>query len=100
MFISTRETEDGDRPVFYDSLITIQKYSLWKNFVFLSVSSPSFGVYFDFTASFIGYKIENKYGWIKISPYIGASGGGNGVVIEKYAINLTEDNLIKAGQQN
>ena len=99
LLISSKNTKYGDRPVFYDSLITVQKDSLWKTHVLLSISSPSAGVYFDFKASFIGYKIGNKYGWIKISPYTGTSGGANGVVIENFAINLTENNLIKTGQR-
>jgi hypothetical protein len=99
LLISSKNTVYGDRPIFYDSLITIQNDSLWKNHVLLSVSSPSAGVYFDFKASFIGYKIGSKYGWIKISPYSGTSGGANGIIIEKFAINLIENNLIKAGQQ-
>ena len=81
-------------PIYYDSLEIIKKDSIWKNRAFLYLYSPGAPFSADFSSSYIGIKINDKFGWIKIEPI-----EGNGVRIIEYAINLTKNNEIKAGQQ-
>jgi hypothetical protein len=81
-------------PIEYDSLAVIQKDSIWRDRAFLYLDSPDAPFSADFETSFIGIKINNNFGWIKITPVT-----GNGLKIIDYAINLTENNIIMAGQQ-
>ena len=94
-FISSRLKDNMDYvPIKYDSLEIIEKDSLWKDKAFLLLDSPQAPFSAGFNTCFIGFKIKDYYGWIKINPIV-----GNGLEIKKYALNLTENNIIKAGQE-
>lgn len=81
-------------PISYDSLYVINKDTIWKDHALLLLDNPSAPFSTSFTKSYVGIKINDCYGWIKIEPL-----KGNGIKIIDYAINLTKKNEIKAGQQ-
>jgi hypothetical protein len=87
---------NNNQPEKMDSTVDISKKGLWKETVTLELDSRCPMPYENFLLndSYIGFMINNKYGWIHVSPY-----GGNGVKIIDYAINLTENSSIRQGQK-
>lgn len=77
-------------PELYDSLALISKNGFCKDQAFLKLKSSTFVV--NFVDSYIGFKINNNFGWVHVTP------NNNGIIIKEYAINMTENNSIKAGQ--
>jgi hypothetical protein len=57
----------------------------------------SFG--FSSMDAYVGFKNNVNYGWIHIAPISNNYYLNNGIIIKEFAINLTDDNPIRAGQK-
>jgi len=80
-------------PSYFCSSDTIAVDNDWTNDAILIMKNRCAMISFDIEDEFIGFKHGNQIGWIKIQ-----STSDNGVKIESYAINLTENRKILAGQ--
>lgn len=78
---------------YYEASTTISKADYWNNTVYLSMQGGCSRPIVDTRDSYIGFKHNNKYGWIHIAPV-----SNNGIEVKEYAVNLTETNSVKAGQ--
>lgn len=82
-------------PEIMDLGMDINKNGIWENSVELKIESQcSLPFETKFNNTYIGVKINNNLGWIHISPT-----EINGVNVIEYALNLTENNPIRAGQK-
>jgi hypothetical protein len=75
----------------------ISPYSLWNRSAILSgfpdAGSTMMYTHVEFTSTYIGVKVNNNIGWIQV-----AAAPNNGIIIKDFALNLTENNSINAGQ--
>jgi hypothetical protein len=81
-------------PRLFSELDTIDKNNTWLSrteILLLEGCSLPFQV--DFTDGFIGIKIKNSYGYIRIEKM-----SNNGIRILEHGFNKTENNIIKCGQ--
>jgi hypothetical protein len=81
-------------PFAYDTTSSIQNTATWAAMATLNDITYLWGAIF-FSETYVGVKMNNNFGWIHIKPRT-----GNGVYITDYAINLTVNNSIIAGQKH
>jgi hypothetical protein len=80
-------------PEYFTDSDTITANKDWTNEAILIMKNRCAMISFDIEGEYIGFKHNNQIGWIKIQ-----STSDNGLTIENYAINLTDNNSILAGQ--
>lgn len=88
----TIDEEWGGAKYFGDS-VTITFNNSWTDKAILKRENKCNPAYLGMIDDYVGFKHNNQIGWIKIHFT-----SINGLVIENYAINLTEQNSIYGGQ--
>ena len=81
-------------PIFFNKSDTVDQNNEWiplATMVLLEGCSLPFQT--DFTDGYIGVKIKNSYGYIRLERM-----SNNGIRILEHAFNKTENNIIKCGQ--
>jgi len=81
------------KPLKFNDIINDQNE--WSEHLYLYVdNSMGYPPSADFTDCYIGIKVLNNYGYIKVSKL-----NNNGIIVEEYAINKTENADIICGQK-
>lgn len=83
----------ANSPKFFYANDPINDQVSWTNY--LAIYLDNVYMYFDFDDCYIGVKVMDSYGWIKISKL-----SNNGIRIEEYAINKEAHAGILCGQKN
>jgi hypothetical protein len=98
--ISTKLTDYGIKVACnYDTLVNRvigDSGSMWNSSAVLRDASQGYlwPLYYDFNDTYIGVKVNNKYGWIHVSPR-----SITGIFIKEYGFNPNVFKSINAGQK-
>jgi hypothetical protein len=86
-------SDQSTTAAYFDNSDIISLDNMWTNEAILILEGGCIRPIFDIENEYIGFKHDKKIGWIKIE-----SSANNGLTVENYAINLTDNNSIIAGQ--
>lgn len=87
-------SEQSYTPKYFGIQDTISFDNSWKSDAILIMEGGCVRPTFQIEDEYIGFKHNNQIGWIKVEP-----APYNGLTIEDYAINLTDNKIIIAGQK-
>jgi hypothetical protein len=80
---------------YFNNSDKISSENSWKNQAILTMKGGCMRPTFDIEGEYIGFKHNDQIGWIKIQQL-----ANNGILVENYAINLTDKKSIIAGQKD